>query len=647
MLPLNAIRWGHDAPQPERRELRAGPLTMLFESGDLRYIRLGDREVLRRVYVAVRDHNWDTIPIAISGLSIEQRGTSFTITFQADHCQGEIGFGWRGTVTGDAQGTVTFAMDGAARTAFLRNRIGFCILHPPDGCAGHSCVVEHDDGTRVTDEFPYHIAPSQPFVEMRAIAHEVEPGTWAEVRFAGDIFEMEDQRNWTDASYKTYCTPLRLPYPAPIVAGETVAQAVTLSLTGGEKREGRRANEASAPVVVTVGDEPLGPLPCLGLGVASHGQPLSETEIARLRALNLAHLRVDLHLAEPGWRDRLAQAVAEAQALSASLEAALTLTTDAEAELTALTGALTKLQPPVIRFLVYHAAEKVTSERWTALARRILKLAAPTASISGGTDAYFTELNRDRPALDPLDLVAYSINPQVHAFDDASLVETLPMQTATVESTRQFVGDTPISISPITLLPRFNPNATGPYVAPDPTQLPVQVDPRQSSLFAAAWTVGSLAALAAARVASATYYETTGPRGVMETASGSPWPAFHSLPGTVFPVYHILATVGELRDGDALPVTTSDPLRAAALAIRHQGQTRILLANLLPESQPITLHVNSDRATVRHLDETTAIGAMQLPDEFRALTGTEHAVAAGALSLQLLPYAVAEITLEA
>ena len=75
MLPVNAIRWGHDAPQPERRELRAGPLSLVFESGDLRYIRLGDREVLRRVYVAVRDHNWDTIPIAISDLSIEESET--------------------------------------------------------------------------------------------------------------------------------------------------------------------------------------------------------------------------------------------------------------------------------------------------------------------------------------------------------------------------------------------------------------------------------------------------------------------------------------------------------------------------------------------------------------------------------------------
>ena len=54
-----------------------------------------------------------------------------------------------------------------------------------------------------------------------------------------------------------------------------------------------------------------------------------------------------------------------------------------------------------------------------------------------------------------------SLNPQVHAFDNASLVETLEAQKWTVESARKFVGGLPISVSPITLRPRFNPNATG------------------------------------------------------------------------------------------------------------------------------------------------------------------------------------------
>ncbi|MFN8514911.1 MAG: hypothetical protein U0841_20475 [Chloroflexia bacterium] len=132
----------------------------------------------------------------------------------------------------------------------------------------------------------------------------------------------------------------------------------------------------------------------------------------------------------------------------------------------------------------------------------------------------------------------------------------------------------------------------------------------------------------------------------METASGSPWPAFHSLPGTVYPVYHILATVGELRDGDLLPVTTGDPLRAAALAIRHQGQTRILLANLLPEPQTIALRTTGDRATMRHLDETTALAAIQTLEAFRAAPGSPLTITAGTLTLDLLPYAVAEIAIE-
>jgi hypothetical protein len=29
----------------------------------------------------------------------------------------------------------------------------------------------------------------------------------------GDAWEMEDHRNWLDASFKTYVRPLALPYP--------------------------------------------------------------------------------------------------------------------------------------------------------------------------------------------------------------------------------------------------------------------------------------------------------------------------------------------------------------------------------------------------------------------------------------------------
>ncbi len=134
-LPIRTLYYGRDGPLPEKREFRAGPLTLLFEDGDLRYVRLGDHEVLRRVYVSVRDSNWDTVLPVISNLYAETGAGWFRISFDAEHRRDEIDFAWKGTVTGDAQGTVTFAMDGRARSTFRRSRIGFSLIRQK-ACTG-------------------------------------------------------------------------------------------------------------------------------------------------------------------------------------------------------------------------------------------------------------------------------------------------------------------------------------------------------------------------------------------------------------------------------------------------------------------------------------------------------------------------------
>ena len=642
MLSVNVMRRGTEEAPAKRLPLRAGPLSLSYEDGELRSIVLGKHEVLRRVYVAVRDHNWGTILPAFSEVTIERSDDRFALGFVATHREGPLDFSWRGTITGDARGTIRFAMVGVANTTFLRNRIGFCVLHPPASCAGQSCLVEHDNGTRTEGVFPLAIAPHQPFLEMRAITHGVVPGVRAGVRFAGDIFEMEDQRNWTDDSYKTYCTPLRLPYPAEVVAGTQIEQSVTLTLDGVDTLAVEP--ESGGPLVVTIGADAVGPLPQLGLGVASHGDPLGEREVTRLRSLRLAHLRIDLPLSETGWRERLERATDEARRLGVALEVALFLSAEGTTqELAALADACAMLSPRIVRWLVFGVNEAATSAPTLTLARQPLAAIAPHAVFGGGTNAYFTQLNRDRPDPATLDLVTYSINPQVHAFDDASLMETLACQATTVESARQFLGALPLGISPVTLRPRFNPDATATAADPAVDVLPDTVDPRQVSLFGAAWTVGSLAALATSGVASATYYETTGPRGVMETADGSPWPAFPAIPDYVFPLYHILADVGEFAYGEVLRATTADPLGAAVLTLRSGKWTRVLVANLRPERQQIALRLPDERVYVRVLDETTAESAMRDPEEFRTQIGEIVSLDGGQFLVDLLPYAVARI----
>jgi hypothetical protein len=582
---------------------------------------------------------------------MEVKPDSFRITYDAEDKQGEIDFVWRGTITGDAQGTITFSMDGRARSTFWRNRLGFCLLHPM-ACAGLPARIEHVDGTVEDSAFPEYIAPQliidgqikpvHPFEEMRALSYPAAAGVGTEIRFEGDIFEMEDQRNWTDASYKTYCTPLRLPFPVEVKAGTEISQSITLTLQGDLPEA--PVESAEERLILSVGSDSPRPLPRLGLGVATHGDPLSQKEVARLKALNLAHLRTGVRLSEPDWEAKLRQSIEEAKALGVALEIALFLSDDASNELQALAGRLDQLKPPVWSWLIFHDAEQTTSEKWVKLARKHLVDYDPAAKIGAGTNIFFTELNRNRPPVESLELVCYSINPQVHAFDNLSLVETLPAQGVTVDSARQFIGDLPLAVTPVTLKMRFNPNATGPEPEPPPGELPPAVDERQMSLFGAAWTTGSLKYLAESDAHSLTYYETTGWRGVMETEAGSPLPdKFPSLPGSVFPLYHVLADVGAFAGGQVIPTNSSDNLRVEALALSREGQTALLVANLSADPQQVTVQNLAEGVRVRLLDESNAEAAMESPEEFRQQPGELRQTSGGALQLSLQPYAVARI----
>jgi D-apionolactonase len=619
---------------PESLTLRAGALSLVYADGMVRSVRLGSQEIVRAVYAAVRDQNWATIPGGLCDVKIDQRANAFDITFTSEHRQGDVHFVWHGEISGSADSIIRFSFDGEALSQFKRNRIGFCILHPME-IAGTACDVEIVDGGVQRGEFPRAISPHQPFFDIRAITHEVSPGLRAEVRMEGDTFEMEDQRNWIDASYKTYCTPLGLPYPVTVEAGTKIQQQITVRLLGSPANISVSEN---APTIHI--DKTAVALPALGLGTASHGQALTEVEIQRLQALNLSHLRLDL---EPSAdiESVLDQASSEANRIGCPLELVIHVGENAEADLNRAASAVETLKPNIARILVYDYHQHATRRSTVEAARRILeRFGVP---IGSGTDAFFTELNRNRPPAELLDWVAYSINPQVHAFDNLSLVETLLTAGVTVESARAFSGTAKIAVTPITLKMRWNPNATAPDAPTPAGELPRQVDPRQMSLFGAAWTVGAIKSLALSQADSVTFYETTGWLGVMEREGGSPLPEkFASVAGGVFPMYHVFADVGAFAGGEALHSTSSHPFTVDALALRKDGQLRLLVANYTDQPQQVTLTGLSESFTRIDLDETTADIAARDPEQFRLSVGTPIA---SDLSIALLPYAVTRLDL--
>jgi len=613
MLTEIFLTYGQSEPPAELVPLRAGPLRLLYDpaNGMVRRIQLGEREVLRGIYAAARDRNWGTVPGVIRETAREIGAKSFRIELESDHQQGEIRFVWRGTVSGKPDGVIRYEFDGEARRDFFRNRIGFCVLHPIAECAGARARQTRTDGSEVECRFPDLIEPqiigSSSFQQLRAVAHEVTPGVWAEVILEGDTFEMEDQRNWTDASFKTYCTPLALPFPVEIKAGSRIQQAVTLRLASDMTKVLASAVEiVSGPrevLTLAIPDAPTTRLPVIGLGVASHGEPLNAHDIGKLRQLRLSHFRVDLRLATESWRKEFQQAASGAEQLEARLEVAIHLPRHGDDDFSEVTPVLERQAALLARVLALREGEAATSSATLQRVRKLLR--GVRAPVGAGSDCNFCELNREqalgRLALNDADFLFWSINPQVHTFDHLSIMETLEAQAATVRSARAFAGGRPLVVTPVTLKQRFNPVATRLEPAPPPGELPPQVDPRQLSQFAAAWTLGSLAALVSAGVESVTYYETTGWRGVMERAAGSSLPEkFHSLPGELFPVGQVLSDVAGCSHLAVVPMDSPKAVFALAL-FAEQRMKRLVLANCTDTARDIQIASPTIAAGVRRI----------------------------------------------
>src|SRR5437764_10511476 len=164
MLNRNLLLYGHEELPPKPLVLRAGPLTMSFEPDNafLRYVRLGDHEIVRNIYAVVRDQNWNTIAWKISNLKTDVRSDAFEISFDVECRERDVDYFWKGAVTGGASGRVTFSFDGESKSNFRRNRIGICVLHPNVECAGKAVTLEHTNGSCEETSFPKHIAPWQP-----------------------------------------------------------------------------------------------------------------------------------------------------------------------------------------------------------------------------------------------------------------------------------------------------------------------------------------------------------------------------------------------------------------------------------------------------------------------------------------------------
>lgn len=531
----NAISW------------QSGEWSIELRGDELAEIRYHGRQVLRGVRAAVRDRGWLTVPVHVDERSFDDTSLHLRLRHEG------LGALLTSSLSAKVEGTaLRIAWEADNQVLFDTNRTGLVALHPASA-AGEPVTVVHDDGSIEQTAFPHDISPHQPIMDIRELRIG-DDGATMTVKFEGDVFEMEDQRNWTDASFKTYSRPLALPFPYALPSGERVQQSITIHVDGD-------ASSAPAPSGLLILQE-AGVFPEIGVESSTAPDPGPSCSDGGFRV-------VELNLTTLSWPAALARAAADALPLDVRL-----VTDGKPAPLAAVAAALAVLD--VRRVAPFDVMLHVSDTATVTATRAALAAAGVTASLIGGARSHFTELNRERHRLpDDLDGVTFTTTPLSHTLDTEQLIEAVAMQRLLALQSVQKAGGQPVHIGPVALRPRFNNVATTPEPAPTRRDLSEgygaeftgAADHRQRAPELAGWTIASAAALAVPGVESLSWFETWGPRGIRD------------LQGMAGPAAEAIDALAPLVGGTLLWSASPDGL-IWALGARSNTEDTILVANL-------------------------------------------------------------------
>jgi hypothetical protein len=491
-------------------------------------------------------------------------------------------------------------MEGEALSSFEKNRIGFCILHPVKECSGNACIITHSNNIPETLKFPQFVSPTRPFTDICSMEWKVSENN-CRLAFHGDVFETEDQRNWTDASYKTYSTPISIPYPVRILKGEKISQRVELKIKGKSNINSQEYKH----IQITLNPAQRSSMPKIGIGKSSRKEPLSNNEIQTLKNLRFDHYRIEIHLFRE-WKTNADISVKEAVALDYPIELAVFVDSDFQSQICDFAAWLNQRTLRIIVVILLHKDVAVTPVDITDFAGPLILRSLPNVKIVAGTNANFAQLNKARPDSPFMDYICYSIHPQEHAGDNLTLVENLQGQSYTVESAKKFPGGRDVWISPVNIQRRFNANAGYYEQDYDGDYCPPQVDSRLMSLLGAGWTVGSLKYLIENGVKGITFFETLGERGIMQGDKPSRWPEdFPAVEGMLFPVWFVFRFLLQNKSMEIIVSESSNPLGINSLVFTDGHSIKMLVANYTSIEQEVSFNFTAQKLMSKDLDQET------------------------------------------
>lgn len=482
-----------------------GRFKVSVSGGQITTILWDGIEVARGLSYLLRDENWATCTVTSSLAS----GASNQFAINGDIDENGIRFAYQLQIMLDSGGALVVQSRGEALSDFKTNRVGLTFLHPVPDTVGSPLEITHTDGSRTSSKFPILIQPSQPAFDIAGMRYPLTVSDNVTISFdalradgSQDCFEMEDQRNWGDASYKTYIGSLLDPWPFVLRPGDVLHQSVRIGV--------EKSQAAAQPVSINPDATHEFRLPAIGtsipLGAArealenirKYGPPTTSFVSANLRSD-----RID----SPDL-----EALREiAASLACPLRLELEVHNDPASEIAQASNSLEQhglnfshvLACPAPYLKSYQPdAEWPDYEPLDTFYDRV-RTAFPNSETGGGMLTYFTELNRKWPPLSSIDFIGHAYCPIVHAADDETVLQnvaTLPLIARTIAETAPSL---PYDIVSMQLSMRSNPYGAGPVPNTARQRLAMaDADPREDGEFAGLWMLAIAKALGKTHVRS-------------------------------------------------------------------------------------------------------------------------------------------------
>lgn len=650
------ILFGCDEPAEETLTLRAGSLHLRLRGAKLLQVQCEGRVVWHGLNFVYRDENWATPQPVVLQRSHTSHAGGFSLSLTMGYPPPDESADLRSAaaalapagpplnvalrITGTADGTLRYEAVAIAEAELVTNRTGLCLMHPVQA-AGQAVSVTHADGRCSRSTFPREIAPWPPFMSVQAIAHEWTSGRWAEARLEGDVFELEDQRNNADASFKTYSRSNLMPRPYTMSAGQTIRQAITLRLlpypaaqialgAPAEKTVHAAARPpTSAPASISASvaipsAQTLAHGLNIGVGLTAADTFANAVLLQRLQDLRPRFLHLHLgSVHEPVNWSGLALVLKACRAnLRIDLALPPPVNHPALATLAAALHAAGVRAEAVAVFPSTPEAVTAVKNVWGGPAEG----AAAAPRVGGGTLHFFTQLNRSEH-LGPLDFVSFTTSALVHGVDDEEIIEglqSLPFMLDTLAV--KFPGHA-VRVGPSAIAARASPLGAQPESDGQRRVALAKRDPRSRGLFGAAWLVGYVCALADRPVEALTLMQVQGDSGLLQGHDARPVPAYFALQ--------------ELLTGHTLKPLTGLPAGVCGVQLDpgNSAKPRLLLANLRAYAIRLeTSALGNSACDWRMMDETSLRAQSDAP--WRCVLAV---AGSSPLALELSPYAVLRV----